>query len=130
MLNNSPVNPTIAVTDLKRAKDFYGGKLGLTEDSSMTDDNGALYNAGQGTKLYIYSRSNPPTADHTQVSFKVDDIQASIDELSSKGVTFEHYDMPEMGLKTDEKGIATMGKLKSAWFKDPDGNILSIMQVS
>ncbi|HYM65236.1 MAG TPA: VOC family protein [Candidatus Sulfotelmatobacter sp.] len=129
MLNNSPVTPTIAVTDLKRAKDFYGGKLGLTEDSSMSDENGVLYNAGLGSKLYIYSRPNPPTADHTQVSFKVDNIDTSIDELSSKGVTFEHYDMPEMGLKTDEKGVATLGKVKSAWFKDPDGNILSLLQV-
>ncbi len=129
MLNNSPVTPTIAVTDLKRAKDFYEGKLGLTEDSSMSDDNGVLYNAGQGSKLYIYSRPNSPTADHTQVSFKVDNIETSIDELSSKGVAFEHYEIPEMGLKTDEKGVATMGKIKSAWFKDPDGNILSLLQV-
>ena len=129
MLNNSPVNPTIAVTDLKRAKDFYGGKLGLTEDSSMTDEMGVLYNAGAGSKLYIYSRPNPPTADHTQVSFKVDNIEASVDELSGKGVSFEHYDIPGMGLKTNEKGIATMGKVKSAWFKDPDGNILSVLQV-
>lgn len=129
MLNNSPVTPTIAVTDLKRAKDFYEGKLGLTEDMSMSDDNGVLYNAGQGSKLYIYSRSNAPTADHTQVSFKVDNIETSIDELSAKGVSFEHYEMPEMGLKTDEKGVAVMGNLKSAWFKDPDGNILSLLQV-
>lgn len=129
MLNNAPVTPTIAVTDLKRAKEFYEGHLGLTEDSSMSDDNGVLYNAGAGSKLYIYSRPNAPTADHTQVSFKVDNIETTVDELSGKGVTFEHYSIPEMGLKTNEKGIAEMGKVKSAWFKDPDGNILSLLQV-
>jgi catechol 2,3-dioxygenase-like lactoylglutathione lyase family enzyme len=127
MLTNSPVTPTLAITDLKRAKDFYEGKLGLTEDISMSDDNGVLYNAGQGSKLYIYSRPNPPTADNTQVSFKVDDIEKAMEELSGSGVSFEHYDMP--GLKTNEKGIAEMGKIKSAWFKDPDGNILSLLQV-
>lgn len=129
MLRNSSVNPTIAVTDLKRARDFYEGKLGLSPDDSMTDEAGVLYNCGDGTKLYLYTRPNPPTADHTQVSFKVEDAEKSVDELSGKGVTFEQYNIPEMGLKTDEKGVAVLGDLKSAWFKDPDGNILSLMQV-
>jgi len=130
MLTNSPVTPTLAVTDLKRARDFYEGKLGLRPDASMTDEMGVLYNAGEGTNLYLYLRPNPSTADNTQVSFRVLDIEKSMDELLANGVSFEHYDMPEMGLKTDEKGVAVMGKVKSAWFKDPDGNILSIMQVS
>ena len=127
MLINSPVTPTLVVTDLARAKDFYENKLGLTADSSMTDEMGVLYNAGQGTKLYLYLRQNASTADNTQVSFRVEDIEKTIAELSEKGVVFEHYDMP--GLKTDEKGIATIGKLRSAWFKDQDGNILSVLQV-
>lgn len=127
MLNNSLVSATIAVTDLKNAKDFYEGKLGLVPDASMTDDNGVLYKAGEGTMLYIYSRPNAPTADNTQASFKVDNIESEMAELSAKGVTFEHYDMP--GLKTDDMGIAVMGKVKSAWFKDPDENILSLLQV-
>lgn len=127
MLNNSLVSATIAVTDLKNAKDFYEGKLGLVPDASMTDDNGALYKAGAGTMLYIYSRPNAPTADNTQASFKVENIESEMAELSAKGVAFEHYDMP--GLKTDDMGIAVMGNAKSAWFKDPDGNILSLLQV-
>ena len=127
MLTNSPVTPTLVVTDLKRASDFYENKLGLRADSSMTADMGVLFIAGGGTNLYIYLRSSPSTADNTQVSFRVEDIENTMSELSGKGVTFEHYDLP--GLKTDEKGIAVMGKVKSAWFKDPEGNILSILQV-
>jgi len=127
MLTNSPATPTLVVTDLARAKDFYENKLGLKPDSSMTDEMGALYNAGAGTNLYIYQRPNPSTADNTQVSFRVNDIEKTIAELSGKGVTFEDYDMP--GLKTNEKGIANLGKVKSAWFKDPNGNILGLVQV-
>lgn len=129
MLANSPVTPTLAVTDLEKSKDFYENKLGLSSDPKMTDENGILYKAGMGTMLYLYKRQSPSTADNTQVSFKVEDINNEIDELSGKGVVFEQYDMPEMGLKTDEKGVATMGEIKSAWFKDPDGNILSLLEV-
>ena len=127
MLTNSPVTPTLVVTDLKRSRDFYENKLGFWADSSMTDDMGALLNAGAGTNLYLYLRSTPSTADNTQVSIRVEDIEKEMNELLGKGITFEHYDLP--GLKTDEKGIATIGRVKSAWFKDPDGNILSILQV-
>lgn len=127
MLTNSTVTTTLVATNLDRSKDFYGNKLGLKEDSSMNDENGVLYQAGNGTSLYLYKRPNPPVADHTLASFRVEDIEKTIEELSQKGVTFEYYDMP--GLKTDEKGVATLGPIKSAWFKDPDGNILSVMQV-
>jgi len=127
MLGNSRVTPTIAVTDLEKAKDFYENKLGLKLNPSMQDMDGVLYDAGEGTNLYIYLRTNPSKADHTLVSFRVDNIEKTIEDLSQKGVVFEHYDMP--GLKTDDVGIATIGSAKSAWFKDPDENILSVLQV-
>jgi catechol 2,3-dioxygenase-like lactoylglutathione lyase family enzyme len=128
MLTNSPVTPTLVVTDLKRARDFYEGKLGLRVDSSMVDEMGILFNAGEGTNLYLYIRPSPSTADNTQISFRVEDIEKEMNELIEKGIIFEHYELP--GLKTDENGIATMGgSMKSAWFKDPDGNILSLLQV-
>lgn len=127
MLTNSSVTSTLVTTDLEKTKDFYGNKLGLKEDPSMTDENGVLYQAGSGTSLYLYKRLNPPVADHTLVSFRVDNLEGEIAELSQKGIVFEHYDMP--GLKTDDRGIATIGPAKSAWFKDPDGNILSLLQV-
>jgi catechol 2,3-dioxygenase-like lactoylglutathione lyase family enzyme len=126
MLSDFPVTPTIAVTDLEKSRNFYENKLGLTPDPSMTDEMGVLYKAGNGTNLYLYKRSNPPTADHTLASFRVNNIEQVLGELSQKGVSFEHYDMP--GLKTNEKGIAVIGKAKSAWFKDPDDNILSVLQ--
>ncbi len=129
MLTDYPVTPTLVVTDLKRARDFYENKLGLKPDPTMTDEMGVLYQAGKGTSLYIYKRENPSTADNTLAAFKVDDLEKTMDELSGKGVTFEHYDMP--GLKTNEKGIAEMGVARrTAWFKDPDGNILSVLQTS
>lgn len=127
MLSDFPVTPTIAVTDLEKSRDFYENKLGLMPDPSMTDGMGVLYKAGNGTNLYLYKRPNAPIADHTLASFKVNNIEQVLGELSQKGISFEHYDKP--GLKTDEKGIAVIGAAKSAWFKDPDGNILAVLQM-
>lgn len=123
MLSSFPVAPTIPVTDLARAKEFYEGKLGLTVDKENAD--GISFKAGNGTSLYIYKRG-PSKADHTLASFQVDDAEAMVDELTAKGIVFEQYDFP--GLKTNEKGIAEMSGEgeKGAWFKDPDGNILAI----
>jgi catechol 2,3-dioxygenase-like lactoylglutathione lyase family enzyme len=72
-------------------------------------------------------RPSPTKADHTAVGFLVDNIESVMTGLRSQGVRFEEYDMPEMGLKTVD-GVATLGKDRVAWFKDPDGNILSIAQ--
>lgn len=125
MLGNAPIAPTIPVTDINRAKDFYTSKLGLTvkEENSA----GVTLSAGDNTAVYLYQRG-PSKADHTLAAFRVTDIEAAVEELKGKGVTFEQYDFP--GLKTDEKGIATLESEgeKAAWFKDPDGNILGIGQ--
>lgn len=126
MLGNFRVTATIPVTDIDKAKDFYINKLGLKENPKMKDTDGILLNAGDGTDLYIYQRGQSK-ADHTLATFKVNDIETLISELFEKGISFEHYDLPN-GLKTNEKGIATMGSVKSAWFKDPDGNILALIQ--
>jgi catechol 2,3-dioxygenase-like lactoylglutathione lyase family enzyme len=126
MLKNSPVTPTIPVTDIKKAKDFYQNKLGLKLDDKQMPD-GLLFEAGEETLLYIYERGKS-TADHTLASFKVDNIEQEIKELTEKGILFEQYDLPN-GLVTDENGIATMGNVKSAWFKDPDDNILALVQI-
>lgn len=122
-LSNAPLTTTIRVTDLERAKSFYKNKLGLNESSHMTDEYGALYEAGGGTKLYVY-QGPPSKAEHTLASFRVSDVLAKVNELKSKGVQFESYDMDP--IKTDENNIAHMGKMDIAWFKDPDGNILAI----
>jgi predicted enzyme related to lactoylglutathione lyase len=126
MLTNSMVAPSLPAVDVKRARKFYEEKLGLKvvmEDPSP----GIMFQAGAGTMLYVYQRA-ATKADHTVASFKVDNIEAEVKELKSKGVKFEEYDMPKMGIKT-VNGIATMGTMKGAWFKDSEGNILALTQM-
>lgn len=124
MLENYPVTTTIAVTDMGRAKKFYGETLGLKESGTQIPG-GVMYEAGAGTKLFVYERPNPAKADHTLASFDVDDIEKVMGELKAKGVVFEEYDFP--GLKT-VNGVAMMDGVKSAWFKDPEGHILALGQ--
>ena len=80
---------------------------------------------GKGTMLYLYQRA-ATKADHTVAAFNVDNIESEVKELKAKGIVFEEYDMP--GLKT-VNSIATLGSMKSAWFKDTEGNILGLSQM-
>ena len=131
MLTNKPVNPTLPAVDLKRARQFYEEKLGL---KVVIDDPivGLMLMAGENTYLYLYQRA-ATKAEHTVAQFHVDDLAAEVKELQSKGITFEEYDIPEMGLKT-MNGIAKMsspeGEIKGAWFKDTEGNILALVELS
>jgi predicted enzyme related to lactoylglutathione lyase len=127
MLSDSPVMPTIPVTDINRAIDFYANKLGLKRSAMQSEKDSALFDAGAGTMLFLYQRP-PSPAQHTLASFKVEDLLKTMDDLSQNGVVFEHYDFP--GLKTDEKGIAINEGSKAAWFKDPDGNILGMVEAA
>jgi catechol 2,3-dioxygenase-like lactoylglutathione lyase family enzyme len=123
MLTNAPVHPTLIAIDVARAKAFYQEKLGLKlikEDPSP----GATLQAGDGTYIYIYQR-DATKADHTVASFHVDDVETTVKELKAKGVVFEEIDMPSLGVKTVD-GIATLGDMKGAWFKDTEGNILAV----
>lgn len=115
--------PTITVSNMELAKQFYKDKLGLTIAEEIAG--GVLFEAG-GHKLFIYQKDKPEVVEHTLAGFLVEDLEKEVDELTQKGVVFEHYDFP--GLKTDEKGIATTAPVKAAWFKDPDGNVLGITQ--
>ena len=120
------VEPTIAVSDMAKAREFYEGKLGLSGARDLPDG-GVRYQSGDGTSLHIYP--SPRNAGKTQATlahWDVADTEATVRELTEKGVTFERYDLP--GLKTDERGIATLGGVKVAWFKDPDGNIVSVSE--
>ena len=123
MLETAPVCPSIAVTDLDRALKFYTEGLGLKLQHK--DEQTALLQAGHGTMLLLYWRPNPPVADHTLAGFAVENIEAVVAELKARGVPFEEYDLPN--LKTDNS-IAVWGDDKSAWFKDPDGNIFALHQ--
>jgi catechol 2,3-dioxygenase-like lactoylglutathione lyase family enzyme len=120
-LSDSRVSAVIAVTDMARAKDFYENKLGLVGGQDQPDG-GVRYPCGD-TELHVYPSQYAGGSGATTAGWTVDDIDAAVDELTAKGVTFEQYDDP---FNTDEKGIARMGDFTGAWFKDPDGNILSI----
>ena len=124
MLKNSPFYAGFAVDDLAKAKEFYGQKLGMFEVADL--GNGLLsLRAANGYAVLIYPKEGHEPAAHTILNFPVDDIEATVDELRKAGVEFEQYD--EGPLKTNEKGIATPGP-KQAWFKDPAGNILSVIE--
>lgn len=122
----SMVAPDLPVVDLDRARDFYEGKLGFK--AGQMDEGGVYYQIGESGGLYLYQRE-ATKADHTEVTFMVDDLDKEMAEMRGKGIEFEDYDMPEMGLKTVD-GVATMGGGRGAWFKDTEGNILSIMEMT
>ena len=123
-LSGCKVEPTIAVSDMAQARRFYEGKLGLTGARDLPDG-GVRYESGVGTSVHVYpSPKNAGRSPATIAHWDVADTEATVSELIDDGVSFEHYDLP--GLKTDERGIATLGNVRVAWFKDPDGNILSV----
>lgn len=119
------VTASIPSTNLDKSRAFYVDKLGLKELDLGDDYGGLLMVAADKTKIFVYERP-PSKSEHTLAMFEVEDIEKEIDELVKKGVEFEQYNMP--GIKTDKRGIATWDELKSAWFKDPDGNILGLTQ--
>jgi catechol 2,3-dioxygenase-like lactoylglutathione lyase family enzyme len=126
-VSSFPAWPTIAVKDLAEARKFYEDTLGYSK-TVMESDNAVAYMGADGTGILIYpSAENAGTNKATSASWMVKDFDGVMSDLRSKGVEFEEYDQP--GLKT-ENGVAKWeegGKsMKSAWFKDPDGNILNI----
>ena len=123
MLGQKTVVATIAVKDIDAAKKFYEDILGLTITSG-DDPGGILYKSGD-SHLFVYKSAYAGTNQATAASWGVgEDIDSLTKELEAKGVRFETYDMSGV---TREGVIHLMGELKSAWFKDPDGNILNIV---
>ena len=113
---------SFSVNDLNEAKDFYSQTLGL--DVSKTPE-GLELRTGDNT-IFLYPKPNHTPASFTVLNFNVDDIAEAISELTAAGVTFEHYDLPD--IKTDERGIFNGPGHQIAWFKDPAGNILSVIE--
>lgn len=113
-----------AVDDLKKAKHFYSQLLGL----EVTDNPMGLIelHISGGTRILIYPKPNHIPATFTILNFPVEDIESTIDRLTQLGVVFEQYN--EVNFKTDEKGILRGGGPLIAWFKDPAGNILSVIE--
>ena len=116
----------LAVSDMEAAVEFYEGHLGL--DKSTGPEANRAYECGEGSMLHVYlSPDHAGKSTATLASWYVEDIESLVDELASKGVVFERYD--EAPIFTDVKGIATFdGGAKVAYFKDPDGNTLSVAQ--
>jgi predicted enzyme related to lactoylglutathione lyase len=113
-----------SVNDLPEAKEFYSQVLGL----DVSEANGLLeLHIAGGTKILIYPKENHTPATFTILNFPVANIEQIVDDLARRGVHFEIYN--EGGLVTNEKGIARGGGPKIAWFKDPAGNILSVLEV-
>lgn len=113
---------SFSVDDIPRAKQFYGETLGL-DVSEMSE--GLELHTG-GSTVFLYPKPNHSPASFTVLNFPVDDIEEAVEELKSLGVRLEQYNLPD--LKTDEKGIARGPGPQIAWFKDPAGNILSVLQ--
>jgi len=113
---------SFSVNDLQKAKQFYGETLGL--DVSETPE-GLQLDTGNNT-VFLYPKPNHTPASFTVFNFLVDDVEEAVDELAALGVTLEHYNLPDM--KTDDRGIFRGPGPQIAWFKDPAGNILSVLE--
>ena len=123
MLANSPFYAGFAVDDLAAAKTFYE-KLGVARVIDVGKGLLSLQ-AGNGYAILVYEKDRHNPAEHTILNFPVDDIETTVDELRAAGVEFEHYD--EGPIATNERGIASPGS-KQAWFRDPAGNIFSVIE--
>jgi catechol 2,3-dioxygenase-like lactoylglutathione lyase family enzyme len=121
MLSNAAVTTMLPVKDMQRARAFYEGSLGL-KPGGFKPDGKFVYAVG-GSTLALFPKAEGTKADHTAISFRVQDIAASIEELKRAGVVFEDYDFP--GLKTVNH-VCVLGAEKAAWFKDSEGNYLCI----
>jgi catechol 2,3-dioxygenase-like lactoylglutathione lyase family enzyme len=121
---NTKAYSGFAVDDVQKARDFYGETLGL-KTSVLDEENGlmVLHLAGDRDTL-VYRKPDFEPATYTILNFSVDDVDEAVDELAAKGVRFERYD----GFEQDEKGIARGPGPNIAWFKDPAGNILSVLE--
>jgi predicted enzyme related to lactoylglutathione lyase len=123
MLRDSKAFSGFSANDIEKAKEFYGRTLGL----KISESNGllTLHLAG-GNNVLIYPKTNHTPAMFTVLNFPVDDVDRAVDELTKRGVRFEIYDLPD--IKTDKKGIMRGNGPTIAWFKDPAGNILSVIE--
>lgn len=123
MFKDTKAFSSFSADDMPKVKAFYREVLGIdvTEEGAML----TLKIAG-GNNVMIYPKDNHVPATYTVLNFPVDDIEQAVDELKKRGVQFEHYDGQ---VQTDEKGIFRYeGQLKQAWFKDPAGNIVSVIE--
>lgn len=124
MFKNTHAFSGFSVDDIQKARRFYGELLGL----EVSDANGMLtLHVASGAKILVYPKPNHTPATFTILNFPVENIEDAVVELKRRGIAFEHYDdQPE--LKTDAQGIFRGGGPPIAWFKDPAGNVLSVLE--
>jgi predicted enzyme related to lactoylglutathione lyase len=123
MFENTKAFSGFSVDDIPRAKQFYGETLGL----KLSEENDVLMLHIAGDRdTVVYPKADHEPASFTILNFPVDDIEAAVDALVERGVGFEHY--PGTEIETDERGIMRRGGPLIAWFKDPAGNVLSVIQ--
>ena len=123
MLGQSKAFSTFSTNDVARAREFYGETLGLDVEEQM---GGLAVHLAGGAELFVYPKDDHAPATFTVLNFLVDDVEGVVDRLGAAGVRFEQYEH----LGTDEKGISRPedGPAGIAWFKDPAGNILSVLE--
>jgi len=122
-LFDAPAHTTIAVSDIDRAREFYEQTLGFTP--STVGPGGVFYPAGGATRFLVYPSGDAGSNRATYIGFEVKDIEAEVADLKGRGITFEHYE----GF-TNADGIADTGPIRAAWFRDPDGNIVGVVQLA
>lgn len=125
MLKAHRVHTTLHATDMQRAKHFYADKLGLEPLQEFPF--AILYECGEGTRFSMSPSSGEVPGTFSQMSFIVEDIAREVEELKSRGVVFEEYDSAD--LKT-VNSIADYGSLKGAWFKDSEGNLVGLVELT
>jgi catechol 2,3-dioxygenase-like lactoylglutathione lyase family enzyme len=123
MLGDYDALATIAVTNLQAASKFYEGKLGF-KPVHTEGDQAVTYKSGK-SQLLVYQSRFAGTNKATTATWMVKDVEGLVKDLKAKGIAFEHYDMPGVTRKGD---VHLAGALKNAWFKDPDGNILALVE--
>lgn len=123
MFKDAEAFSSFSVNDLKRAKEFYGQTLGL----EVAETPEGLELRLPGSTIFIYPKSNHEPASFTVLNFAVESVEEAVDEIGKLGLRPEHYDLPD--IKTDDRGIARGPGPKIAWFKDPAGNILSVLEI-
>jgi len=121
MLSDKDAIATVAVKNLETARKFYEGTLGLTK--VMENEEVLAFKTGQST-LFVYRSQYAGTNKATAVTFVAEEVDDLVRTLKGRGVTFEHYDLPNM---TRQGDLHVAGLMKAAWFKDPDGNIFSLV---
>lgn len=122
MLKQARAGATLPAQDMARAKTWYSEKLGLTP-TGEDRFGAATYELAEGTGFALFQSSGRPSGTHTQLGFDVEDVPGAVKELKARGVKFEDYNSPPL---VTVDGIAEMGEVKGAWFKDSEGNLLAI----